>query len=137
MNSSLSSFLSLSLLSPFLSLSLSLSFSLEHIRTHPHTTHSKANIPGYTGHTHWARFHPSHTDVPPSSLPTSARVHRYIILYILLGSATLVVCVCVWRGRVVFCVEGEVHCVCVCVCVCSVDFVCMGLHYLVCVCVCV
>ena len=37
----------------------------------------KANIPGYAGHTHWARREPAHSDLPHPNPLTTARTHRY------------------------------------------------------------
>ena len=49
-----------------------------------HTYHSsscclssrKANIPGYTGHAHWARVQPAHSDLTHPNPLTTARIHR-------------------------------------------------------------
>jgi hypothetical protein len=47
---------------------------------HPTKISKKANIPGYTGHTHWARREPAHGDLPHPNPLTSARIHREIPL---------------------------------------------------------
>lgn len=43
-----------------------------------HSSLRNANIPGYTGHTHWTRVQPAHSDLPHPMPLTSARTHRCV-----------------------------------------------------------
>lgn len=38
--------------------------------------HRSANIPGYTGHTHWTRMEPVHSNMTHPNPLSTARVHR-------------------------------------------------------------
>ncbi|XP_071949783.1 protein SPMIP7-like [Antedon mediterranea] len=44
-------------------------------------TARRANIPGYTGHTHWSSSHPANSNTPLPPPQTTARVHRMIPNY--------------------------------------------------------
>lgn len=47
-----------------------------HLQVVPLFCSRKANIPGYTGHTHWSRMDPAHSDLKYPNPLTSARTHR-------------------------------------------------------------